>query len=64
MRESETLLVLHFGMYAHCVFVKNFSECLLTLCKVLSVDFMLFSLYAKHHWKTTHREKLVPQEYG
>lgn len=55
-------LVLHFGMFAQCVYVGGVSECLLTLCKMLSVDFMLILLDHRPH--CAHGNQLVPQGCG
>lgn len=55
-------LVLRFGMFAQCVYVGRFSECLLTLCQVPSVDFMLFLLYHRPH--CAHGKQPVPQVCG
>lgn len=52
-------LVLRFGIFAQCVYVGRFSECLPTLCQVPSVDFMLFLLYHRPH--CAHGKQLVPQ---
>lgn len=55
-------LVLRFGMLVQCVYVGRVSECLLTLCKMLSVDFMLFLLDRRPH--CAHGNQLVPQVCG
>lgn len=55
-------LVLRFGMFAQCVYVGRFSECLPTLCQVSNVDFRLFLLYHRPH--CAHGKQLVPQVCG